>query len=143
MGLIIKLDKGVGTDGFYVKRNEEGVAKTNWRYIVEGPDDEIDAYLESKGGYARQKDSGEALFFSGNYVGESNHLIKTQAGTYVAARSTKVEKIKSTCNQLGDSPLGRAFANIAAQELYAQLGLGATVQVPQPVPSEKAPVDGE
>ena len=133
MSLKIKLDRSNGGDGFYLRRGSDGKVRTMWRYHVIGEDDDIQDYLESKGEYARQveegPDKGTALFFSRSYVGETNTLIKTRnSGNYVAQTSAKTEKIKSTCDQLGDTPLGRAFASVAAQDLYATLGMGGSAQ---------------
>ena len=89
------------------KRN----GKVQFVYTVTGTESELDQYAEAKGDYLVTDDeSGQPLWFSRDYIGESGSLIFTSKGGVVADMA-EFEKAASLASRFG----GNLGSEIAAQ----------------------------
>lgn len=90
--------------------------KVQFVYSVTGTDAELEQYAESKGDYlVNDEETGDPLWFSRDYIGESAELIFTSKGNVVADLG-EFEKAASLASRFGGS-LGAEIARAAVSKL--------------------------
>lgn len=128
----------------YKKVDKNGKLFTMFVYLVSGTTEQLAEYEETMGDNYVKDDDGNSLWFSRDrFVMETNNLIKTSKGSYVADMS-KFDQMNSLAAQYGGN-LGQELARSAAQSL---MGITATVTTPviiapASVSSEKESADVE
>jgi hypothetical protein len=124
--------------GAYTKRNATtGVVSDVFRYGVSGTPEEIAAYKADQGDNFRTDDkTGEPLFFTTRFAGNSVNLVKTKAGRYIADLS-ELKAQASLASQFGGN-LGQAIANAAVSKFM--FGAPATASA-TPVAEEEPAAD--
>lgn len=101
----------------YRKQDKNGKLITVFVYAVTGTDEQIKAYREAQGENLRESDSGELLWFSTRFVGETGTLLTTSKGGY-AADMSKFDQAASLAEQYGGN-FGQALATAAAANLIS------------------------
>lgn len=92
--------------------------KVQFVYSVTGTDAELEQYAEAKGDYlVNDEETGEPLWFSRDYIGESTELIFTSKGNVVADLG-EFEKAASLASRFGGS-LGAEIARAAVSKLMS------------------------
>ena len=122
--------------GTYVKVNDiTKTTKDMFRYTVEGTSEELAAYKESCGAnYREDVQTGTPLFFSQDYVGETQELAISQNSHRAYADTSELKKAASLAKQFGGN-LGQAIAAEAAKNLMSGMrGSKAAVAVAAPAP---------
>jgi hypothetical protein len=96
-------------------------------YAVKGTQKSLEAYEEATGEQFRtDEESGEPLFFTTRYAGDSINLLIT-SNNRVVVDTAEFDKAASLASQFGGN-LGEALANAAASKLLGNMG-SSTAQV--------------
>jgi phosphopantetheinyl transferase len=104
-----------GSQSSYV--NAKGT--TVFRYKVTGSPEELAAYAAAKGQYHRvDEKTGDVLFFSTTYAGDTVNLVITATGNVIPDMS-EFRKAESLAKQFGGN-LGEALANHSAGALLGK-----------------------
>ena len=130
--------KGQYLDSYVSKKGAD-----TFIYTVSCTPEEKAAIKEAKGGFYREDASGNPLFYTSRYVGETPKLILTTNGNLVADMS-EMKKKASLARQFGGN-LGDQFAAAAAADILAEMKrstrtVAQTEPEPEPDP-EKEPQD--
>jgi hypothetical protein len=93
--------------------------KVVFRYAVSGSPKAIEAYRDAQGEYYREDDkTGEAMWFSPNFIGKSGTIVVTDDNK-VYADTSELEQQASLVSQLGGN-LGVAMAAEIAKQMVQQ-----------------------
>lgn len=104
-----------GNQSSYV--NQKG--NTVFRYKVTGSTEELKAYAKAKGEYHRvDEKTGDVLFFTTKYTGDTIPLVITSTGNVIADMS-EFRKAESLAKQFGGN-LGDALASQSASALLGK-----------------------
>jgi hypothetical protein len=115
--------------GMYVSRN----GNETFRYKVTGSPEALTAYEEAQGEYYTVDDAtGNVLWFTTRYAGETATIVVTDAGKIYADMS-EFAKQASLAKQFGGN-LGQELARSAAEKL---LGKPVANSTPAQQPAEK------
>lgn len=101
---------------FINQYTKASTGNTVFRYGVRGTAKELESYKATQGdNYRTDKNTGEPIFFSSKFVGDSVNLITTEKGKVIADMS-EYNKAKSLCEQFGGD-FGSAMANALVAKL--------------------------
>jgi hypothetical protein len=121
----------------YKKADGNGGVRTVFVYEVNGSADQLAKYKISQGDhFVEDDDSGKALFFTVDFMGDNAELIIT-AKNNVVQNTEEYDKQASLVAQAGGD-LGAEIAKIAAQRLMGVTPVAETAPVAAPVPAPEA-----
>lgn len=90
-------------------------------YIVKGTEKELEQYAEAQGeNLVIDKQTGNVLWFTTNFIGDSGKLIITDAGRVIPDLGD-FAKAQSLANQF-EGPLGDKIAEKMAEKLLGSMG---------------------
>lgn len=114
--------------GKYLSQYTSAKGNTVNRYAVKGTAAELKAYEAAQGdNFRKDAKTGDAIFFSTNYVGESVTLVITEKGKVIADMS-EYRKAESLVKQFGGN-FGEALAKAKVAQLMGTTGL--SVEIPE------------
>lgn len=99
-------------------------------YAVTGTAEEMKTYKEAQGTFYREDDTtGEALYFTTNFMGPQGNLIITSKGK-IAQDMSKFDEAQSLVEQYGGN-----FGNVLAQSVVASITGNAPAAQPVEAPA--------
>jgi hypothetical protein len=127
-------------DGSYKRMNDRTrKMEDRFRYVVTGTKDELLKYEEIKGEYHRTNESGDPLFFSQNFLGQSCELKFTLEGDKVYPDTSELDIAKNLISQ-NEGALATEMAKLVASHLLSTaVGRPTTAAAPVPTEGKKDP----
>ena len=120
----------------YKKVDKNGRLFTMFVYVVTGSAEKLAEYEEAMGDNFVKSDEGDILWFSiDRFVNQTNTLIKTSKGTYVADMS-KFDQMASLASQYGGN-FGQEIARVSAMNLLGMNAAPETAPVVKPTAVSK------
>lgn len=111
----------------YKKADNNGGYRNVFVYTVNGSQDEITRYQEAQGVNYRETESGQPLFFSNTFAGNTVNLIQTQSGRFTVDTSAFAQA-EGMLSNFANAEMRSAMASILAKQFLGVKETEATAE---------------